>query len=115
MNLIHGDDATLSFADLSAAAGVDLQDFLADDVVTFTLEHPQGHALLMRKSSADGDVTYDVGTPDGAVTITHGDWERATQRDGRLRRHLYACPWALKRTRDGVELTVLDGTLDVTP
>lgn len=109
IRLRRGDSRTLTFAELADAAGVTLSNFLAGDVVTFTLRHEvtDSRALLTITSDAGG-ITYTAASTTGSVAIAPADWPHEPPE-----RNLYGCRWDVQRTRGGFVTTVLDGTLDV--
>lgn len=110
MKLVHGDDVTVTFADLATLAGVALPNFATSDVVKFTLAETYAGPTFFTKTSADGGVTFTNGSAVGAVVIAHADWEGVT-----TQRRLYSCPWDLQRTRSGLVVTLLQGVIDVVP
>lgn len=108
LQLTRGDSRTLTFAELATAAGVELSNFNAGDVVQFTLRHSFADAFpLVSKTSDDDGITFTASSTNGAVNIGPTDW------DHHQTHHLYGCVWDLQRTRAGFVLTVLSGTLDV--
>ena len=115
MRLIHGDSATLTFAQLAEAAGVDIADvdIHTSDVVVFSVADHLAGTVLISVSTPDITFTQASGpTPlSGSVPIAADDWEHVTN----LAFRQEGCPWDLQRTRGDSVVTVMEGRLAIVP